>query len=243
MTKEYLSNPKDGSIEWPVLFESFLRPSSTNSLPVIVPDLRDRAWSLYVDRRPYKGERPPESHFDDFQRQSIHTPEFTDSSYLQASGNSVVITSNIASTSTTGKSPGLLNGPGLGIHKDRAIMQMSKRIQVLKGNAQTAATRRRHSELLLSSANARASSASATCAPSAPTRKSFVTQEQVIKMLRLVKAPTREVTVPVEARIRNKEKVLAGLKGREQDTAPGYCENCRLRYVDLSAVSPAPEPS
>ena len=55
-------------------------------------------------------------------------------------------------------------------------------------------------------------------------------------MLRQVKAPIREEKVSMEARIRNKEKVLAGLKGREQETAPGYCENCRLRYAELSAV-------
>ena len=227
MTKEYSSVPKDSSTEWPTLFESFLRPSaSTVQLNTPVSEIRARAWSLYVEGKPYLGERPPDSHS---RRSSFAplsaTPEPSElPPYLHASGNSVVITSNIASTSATGKSPGIF-APGLGA-KDRAIAQMSKRIQVLKGNAQAAAASKRQSELQNTKAT-----------PVVQARKVFMTQEQVIKMLRQVKAPIREEPPTKEARIRNREKVDAGLKGREQDTAAGYCENCRLRYTDLSVVS------
>ena len=63
--------------------------------------------------------------------------------YQAASGNSVVLTSNIASTSNARSTLGInLTPNGIGMSgiaqgKDRRIMQMSKRVQLLKG--QTAA--------------------------------------------------------------------------------------------------------
>lgn len=66
-----------------------------------------------------------------------------------------------------------------------------------------------------------------------------MTHEQVLLMLRKQRAPhVDEEVIDVERRIRNREKVEMGTRGvKDQDTSAGYCENCRLRYDDLSAVS------
>ena len=66
-----------------------------------------------------------------------------------------------------------------------------------------------------------------------------MTQSQVLAMLRKQREPAvADSMVTIERRIRNRERVEAGIKGvKEQDTASGYCENCRLRYDDLSSVS------
>jgi regulatory subunit for Cdc7p protein kinase len=69
--------------------------------------------------------------------------------------------------------------------------------------------------------------------------KTFMSQAQVVRMLMSAREPVFEPTVTDEQRRENRAKVDAGLKGKDQDTAPGYCENCRLRYSDLSVVSVA----
>jgi len=68
-----------------------------------------------------------------------------------------------------------------------------------------------------------------------------MTQAQVLAVVRRSREPAQaDSMVTIEKRIRNRERVEAGSKGvKEQDTAPGYCENCRLRYDELSTVSPS----
>ena len=237
MVKEYAHSQKDGP-DWPILFDGFLRVSSSMQTATPVEKIRQRAWSLYVDRVPFEGEQPPAELKRSISLRSISgTPKLPDAQpYQNASGNSVVITSNIASTSNANHSPAFLGGlTALGTHKDRAIMQMSKRVQVLKGNAQLAAAKRQHSDLNLTSIPSRRASTGQM-----PPPKTFMTQDQVISMLQQAREPVREPQPTVAQRIRNREKVEAGLKGKEQDTAPGYCENCRLRYENLSAVSLSP---
>lgn len=243
MVKEYSSNHRDGS-EWPTLFDSFLRISSSNQTKVPINKLRDRAWKLYAEREPFEGEQPRALKRSASLHNLPSTPRLPDlpdaQPYQDASGNSVVITSNIASTSTP-NTPGIAGGlPTLGSNKDRAIMQMSKRVQVLKGNARLAAAKRQNQSSSLPLAG--------TSAPNTiPERrrsmgqveltKTFLPQEQVIRMLQQTREPIHDPTITVAERIRNREKVEMGLKGREQDTASGYCENCRLKYSDLSVVS------
>ncbi|KAL7420722.1 Cdc7p-Dbf4p kinase complex regulatory subunit [Cryptotrichosporon argae] len=275
MIKEYAH--KDGP-DWPVLFENFLRPGAASCFHVAPDQIRERAWTLYVDRSPYHHEQPPASSEDaanasagggagavrrsqSLRALSTNLPALVPEAaapYEAASGNSVVLTSNIASTSTASNTPGA-NGIGglhaLGAHKDRAIAQMSRRVQVLKGNA------RRHApgSLALASSTApspadrRAPPAAAASSPAWPTPaapayrrastgmpppappvKEFMTQDQVVAMLRLLREPAEHTRPTTEQRRRNREKVDADLKRKEQDTAAGYCENCRLRYTDLS---------
>lgn len=255
LVKEYQPQPLKTVPEYPVLFDSFLKLTTSSETHVPLDEIRDRAWSLYVDGEAWNGEQPPNRLSRSTSLRSIPgTPALPDvqlQPYHHASGNSVVLTSNIASTSTANISPAIMGGlPGLGAGKG-PIMQMSKRVQVLKGNA----ARR-------SSLPASASASSSTCpldshlarrqnTPSSsyqPTssavppmkEKTFMTQDQLIAMLRKQRAPVEhDETISVEKRIRNRENVDAGCKGvKEQDTAPGYCENCRLRYDDLSVVSP-----
>ncbi|OXM76001.1 regulatory subunit for Cdc7p protein kinase [Cryptococcus neoformans Bt63] len=240
MVKEYSSNHRDGS-EWPTLFDSFLRISSSNQTKVPINKLRDRAWKLYAEREPFEGEQPRALKRSASLHNLPSTPRLPDlpdaQPYQDASGNSVVITSNIASTSTP-NTPVIAGGlPTLGSNKDRAITQMSKRVQVLKGNARLAAAKRQNQSSSLPLAG--------TSAPNTiPERrrsmgqveltKTFLPQEQVIRMLQQTREPIHDPTITVAERIRNREKVEMGLKGREQDTASGYCENCRLKYSDLS---------
>lgn len=205
MVKEYFF--KD-TPEWPTLYERFLRPSSSTP-QVDITEIRDRAWCLFVDQKPFHGEAPPHG-----RRQSTSTPRLPEPlPYQNASGNSVVLTSNIASTSTN--SPAV--GP-LAMYKDRALMQMNKRVQVLKGNARLAAKRETETPA------------------EPPARKTFLTRAQLVAMLEQARQPVKE-DVSYESRVQNREAVDAGLKGREQETASGYCENCRVRYSDLSVVS------
>ena len=241
MMKEYHIGQKDGS-GWPTLFESFLRPSSSTSAQPS-DQVRQRAWTLYVERKPFGNEAPPVS---DLKRSPClgaipGTPKLPEAlPYQNASGNSVVLTSNIASTSTANHSPALFGPNNMGGFKDRALLQMNRRVQVLKGNARLAAAKRQKNELDLSglpSNRPSSSTLSSTMSQAPPPQKSFMTQDQLIKMLQQARAPVHETHVTAEMRIKNREKVDAGLKGREQDVAPGYCENCRLRYNDLSVVS------
>ncbi|KAK8858776.1 hypothetical protein IAR55_003006 [Kwoniella newhampshirensis] len=238
MVKEYSYNLKEGP-EWPILYDGFLRVSSSMQSTVPVEKVRDRAWTLYVERRPFEGEQSPhELKRSTSLRALPSTPKLPEAQpYHDASGNSVVLTSNIASTSAA-NTPNFGGLNGIGHSKDRAIMQMSKRVQVLKGNARLAAARKTPNSVDYSSL-----STSTSTIPErrhsmgngfTPPPKTFMTQEQVIKMLQQAREPVHDPSVTVQARMRNREKVDMGLKGRDQDTAAGYCENCRLRYSDLS---------
>lgn len=252
MIKEYPAKER----EWPVLHEHFLRFTSSSQLPPSVQnshnlpkDLRARAMAMYVDQVPFRGEEPPAPSLkrSSSMRDLAVTPQLPETlPYLKASGNSVVITSNIASTSTANATPGVFVGgvPALGTNKDRAIMQMSKRVQVLKGNARLAAT---VSAKKYTSGSSRENTFEATShAPSgsrrrstgmdapAPPVKEFLTQGQVVAMLHQLRAPTTMTKPTFDERVRNREQVDAGYKRKEQDTASGYCENCRIRYTDLS---------
>lgn len=220
MIKEY----PGGQPEWPVLHDTFLRTIQSDTSPV---DRRARAWSLYVECKPYAGERPPgELRRATSMRNISGTPDLPPPApYQIASGNSVVLTSNIASTSNANPSPFTAT---LGSAKDRAIKQLSKRVQVLKGNARLAAVKHNQPNDLFAPQR-RASTGSA------PPPRLFSTQEQVVEMLRRTREPKEEV-YSKEIRVANHEKVYCQ-GGKEQDTAAGYCENCRLRYPDLSIVS------
>ena len=232
MEKEYAYNQKDGP-EWPVLYDGFLRVPSSSQTDIPLEKIRQRAWALYVDRIPFEGEQPPGELKRSISLRSIpDTPKLPEvQSYQNASGNSVVLTSNVASTSNANPSPALLAGlPDMGARKG-ALLQMSRRVQVLKGNFRLAEAKRQCSSIKLDAvADRRASTGQL------PPTKMFMTQEQLIDMLRQARAPVQEIKPSVEARIRNREKVDAGLIGRGQDTAAGYCENCRVRYPDLSVV-------
>jgi len=242
LVKEYQA-PSKTAPEYPVLFESFLKPPLTAETNVSTKDLRARAWSLYVEQEPWKGEPLPASVQPSTAslRSIIGTPTADVQPYHQASGNSVVITSNIASTSTANYSPAFANNgvPALGANKDRAIMQMSKRVQVLKGNAAKSKLGPAKSSPYEPPSRRSSVSVSTGSGSSSLQDRTFMTQSQVLAMLRKQREPAvADSMVTIERRIRNRERVEAGIKGvKEQDTASGYCENCRLRYDDLSSVS------
>ena len=239
-----------GGPEYPVLYETFLKITTSCESLVPVNQIRNRAIRLYVDRLPWKGEQPPGALKRSTSLCSIPgTPSVPDTvPYQHASGNSVVLTSNIASTSTANHSPAFLNGvPALGASRG-PIMQMSKRVQVLKGNAKKMSSYGSPSDQYRPQSRnslppppvpTSASSSSSTALGSKGGGKTFMTQAQVVAMLRKHRAPVEhDPEVTVERRIRNREKVDAGYRGiKEQDTSPGYCENCRLRFEDLSVVS------
>jgi regulatory subunit for Cdc7p protein kinase len=241
LVKEYQA-PTKTTTEYPVLFETFLKPTPAAETNIPIKDLRARAWSLYVDRQPWKGEPLPASvqPATVSLRSIIGTPGTPDvQPYHQASGNSVVITSNIASTSTANYSPAFANNgqPALGANKDRAIVQLSKRVQVLKGNA--AKSRLAPSTSKSSNYDPPSKQVTVSVASTSLQDRTFLTQPQVLAVLRKQKqVSVDDSMVSIERRIRNRERVEAGVKGvKEQDTAAGYCENCRIRYGDLSTVS------
>jgi len=260
MVKEYAFAPKDGA-EWPVLYEKFLRPSAANQSTIDPAKIRDRAWALYVEGVPFEGERPPMTELkrSTSLRALPTTPKLPEAMpYQNASGNSVVLTSNIASTSTAGNSPAMFGQNAMGMFKDRALSQMNKRVQVLKGNARLAAAKRSSTteasiaELCsrrTTTANAPSNSTSAAAVETSATSKStgssipiipaktFLSYNQLVGMLEQARSPVTDAGITAEMRIKNREKVENGLKGREQETAAGYCENCRVRYSDLSVVS------
>lgn len=243
MIKEYTKE-----LEWPIIHDQFLRLTTSSQLPPsvehsknLVRDLRERAWSLYVENTPFRGEEPPVPTLkrSNSLREMPVTPLPEELPYHdKASGNSVVITSNIASTSTANMTPNAFAPGGalaLGANKDRAIMQMSKRVQVLKGNARMAASvsaSKHEREAERERVSRRRSTGMETPAPAAT--KEFLSQTQVVNMLRQLRAPTTQTKPSYEERVRNREHVDAGYKRKDQDTASGYCENCRVRYNDLS---------
>jgi hypothetical protein len=146
---------------WPVLYNTFLKPSRDvlNRVSTTKPEqLRERAIMLWIKREPYRDEKPPplkpsSTLFDNntvtgksvtrsvsmnnlavsdaprYQREDSMTP------YAAASGNSVVLTSNIASTTSQrhGHGHDLHGIPDYG--KDKRIVQMNRRVQLLKGKA------------------------------------------------------------------------------------------------------------
>jgi hypothetical protein len=160
MWKEYgFGNKEDGV--WPTLHEQFLRPPTSANCNVPLGNLRERAWTLYVEGKAYKGENPPcsiDAGTSTLKRStSLRAipgtpilPQVEELPYQNASGNSVNLTSNIASTSTANHSPAMLGQMGfMGTYKDRAITQMNRRVQVLKGNARLAASKRTSGVLLI----------------------------------------------------------------------------------------------
>lgn len=147
---------------WPVLYNTFLKPSRDvlNRVSTTKPEqLRERAIMLWVKREPYGDEKPPPlkststlfenalaskpvtrsasmnniaaSDIPRYHREDSMTP------YAAASGNSVVLTSNIASTTSQRHS----HNPDMSLHgipdygKDKRIVQMNRRVQLLKGKA------------------------------------------------------------------------------------------------------------
>lgn len=255
MVKEYAGKDRG----WPELHEHFLKfSSSTSDLPPSVEesanlahDLRERARTLYVEQMPYRDEQPPAPSLKRSNSCNLRniavTPLPEAMPYDKASGNSVVLTSNIASTSAANHTPGYVNGmPQLGANRDRAIMQMSKRVQVLKGNARLAAAGKKPSPLgqenrVPESVSRlplnRRKSTGMEAAPAAAPAREFLSQAQVVSMLRQLRGPTAQTKPSYEERRANRQRVDAGLDQKDQDTASGYCENCRIRYTNLSIVS------
>jgi regulatory subunit for Cdc7p protein kinase len=233
LVKEY-NQGKDGP-EYPVLYEAFLRPSSANQHNLPADKVRERAWALYVDRDSYDGEHPPaELRRSNSLRSFPDTPQLPDASGFQAaSGNSQIITSNIASTSTANYSPIFPDGfQALG--RNRGIAQLS-RVQVLKSNA----TKRNLGDFNLNHRRATtgSSSSSSSSSSSYPT-KTFMTQDQLVRMLRQARAPVVDNgRITYEMRVENRRKVDAGIRSKNDNQSAGYCENCRLRYTELSDVS------
>ncbi|KLT43247.1 hypothetical protein CC85DRAFT_244511 [Cutaneotrichosporon oleaginosum] len=242
MVKEYSAKEQD----WPVLHDQFLRlttscalPRSIKSVDHLHRDLRARAMALYVNHEPYNGEEPPTRSLkrsaSDRQFTVPALPEPDQLPYCKASGNSVVLTSNIASTSTNPQHPtpgGVLAQPQNGGR--RGAMQVSKRVEVLKRNLPAA----RGGAVKRSDAAARQSllgrRKSAADLPPSFSSKQFLSQAEVVKMLQGIRKPTNLPKPTFEERLANRELVDAGQKRKEQDTASGYCENCRIRYTDLS---------
>jgi regulatory subunit for Cdc7p protein kinase len=242
MVKEYSAKEQD----WPVLHEQFLRLTSSCALPRSIKsvdhlhrDLRARAMALYVNHEPYNGEEPPapslkrSASVREFSIPALPEPE--ELPYVKASGNSVVLTSNIASTSTTNTNP--TPGGVLVQHQAggrRGAMQVSKRVEVLKRNlppGRAGATKRPDALPRLPGVGRRKSAADL---PSPFTAKEFMSQAEVVTMLHGIRNPTGLTKPTYDERLANRELVDAGQKRKEQDTASGYCENCRIRYTDLS---------
>ncbi|GMK57303.1 hypothetical protein CspeluHIS016_0401370 [Cutaneotrichosporon spelunceum] len=243
MVKEYSSKEQD----WPVLHEQFLRLTSSCALPRSIKsvdhlhrDLRARAMALYVNHEQYNGEEPPAPSLKrsaserEFSVPALPEPE--ELSYVKASGNSVVLTSNVASTSTnnTNHTPGgvLVQHQAGG---RRGAMQVSKRVEVLKrslppGRA-TGSVKRPDALPRLPGFSRRKSTADM---PSSFSTKEFMSQVEVVTMLHGIRNPAALTKPDYDERLANRELVDAGQKRKEQDTASGYCENCRVRYADLS---------
>ena len=167
MVKEFSKHRPGEPTPWPIIHETFMRFSETaknNSLTG--KELREKAWRMWVTREESEHDSSKSKGsalFDEYARntgmltrstslnnlaeraRAGRAEEGEDSMmpYQAASGNSVVLTSNIASTSNARSTLGInLTPNGIGMSgiaqgKDRRIMQMSKRVQLLKG--QTAA--------------------------------------------------------------------------------------------------------
>lgn len=179
MAKQYQPPKRSNESDpWPSLHGTFLKPSETaKNHTVPVKEIRDRVWKLWVTGEGWKGEYAPSTRgmmFDDHQggisrslslgnlekwnEQKIDQKRKEDGvlPYQAASGNSVVLTSNIASTTSNTRSGGAGSTPGGGFNpgqfgnqgKDKRLVQLSKRVQLLKGKADPvvlAAERKRRS--------------------------------------------------------------------------------------------------
>lgn len=216
IAKEY-----ESAEAYPTLFQTYLRPTGVVSTCSRM-DVRARAWALFVNRTPHNGEQPPvelrrtvsaanlQSRW-----QAPYTPLVPEPvPYQNASGNSVVITDAIGSTSTANNTPAF--HPAL---SKTAIAQMSKRVQVLKNNVQRNSQTRRASTSFT------------------PPIKQRVSQEQLVEMLRSQKARWTGPKPTKEERKANRHKVDNMPRAQQQDLAAGYCENCRVRFNTLAAVS------
>jgi regulatory subunit for Cdc7p protein kinase len=150
MVKEYERATHQNEVPaWPILHGSFLRisePALENTIPI--PELREHAWKTWVER--------DESHTGGAGASGTLSRSISSTSlnqekisqeplipYQAASGNSVVLTSTIASTSNAHMSGGTPNGAhgfignGAAAYaqgKDKRVIDMTKRVQVLKRN-------------------------------------------------------------------------------------------------------------
>lgn len=160
LTKVYDKATTSQVPAWPVLYTTFLKPSRdvlTRASTVKPEKLRERAIALWVKRESFGDEKPPplkstSTLFDNaaltkpvtrsvslnnisvgdstrFRREDSMTP------YAPASGNSVVLTSNIASTTSQRHGPDVSRHGIPDYGKDKRIVQMNRRVQLLKGKA------------------------------------------------------------------------------------------------------------
>ncbi|EIW67729.1 hypothetical protein TREMEDRAFT_33322 [Tremella mesenterica DSM 1558] len=249
MMREFPFTRPTDSLNYPVLFESFLRPGPQTDLPAPVDQLKNRALALYVDGRSFNGEQPPTQHnlrratsLQQFQG-TPKLPSAGQQPYINASGNSVVLTSNITSTSTAAHSPMYQEGRLSLVGPVKKMVPLSKRVQVLVGNARIAAAKGFSSGTTMIDLNdevsavgtRRASMSQTVSSSNMATQKTFLTQEQLLRMLRQARGPAQDdPSVTKSMRESNRRKVEAGFKARSQETSSGYCENCRLKFTDLS---------
>lgn len=267
MAKEYERNSKTEA-QWPVMYTDFLRVSEAvktvdDGTP---PELqREKAWRMYVTRTGWNGQVAPAPYAADADGnlrrssslQSLHrrtsgrlSPNDvlpTPPPYQAASGNSVALTSNINSTCNGRTS--LESGLGaFAQNKDMRVMQMSKRVQVLKGNASARMAAGMSTKLKLGTAN-RLEGADdelevydrpATPQPVTeikPDRR-FKSQKEVIALLRLSRQPApcpQDVTI--EERIEEHNRAWDAKDASFLATKSGYCENCRVKFESIEEVS------
>lgn len=165
MVKEFAKARPDEASPWPVMHDTFMKLSETaqaNSLSGKA--LREKAWKTWVTREQDRDSNKQRGMalFDEHssssgsltrtaslnslkgrpmaRRLERGNAEESLMPYQAASGNSVVLTSNIASTSNARSTSGNLTPNGVGYNgmalgQGRRIMQMSKRVQLLKGQA------------------------------------------------------------------------------------------------------------
>jgi hypothetical protein len=167
MAKEFPKHRPGEPTPWPIIHETFMRMSETAKMNTdTAKQLREKAWKTWVTRERTELESSRVKGSALFDEHAKNTGMLTRSTslnnlaervragrgdtgedsmmpYQAASGNSVVLTSNIASTSNVRSTtevnltPNGIGMSGVAQGKDRRIMQMSKRVQLLKG--QTAA--------------------------------------------------------------------------------------------------------
>lgn len=159
LTKVYDKPTSSQVPAWPVLYNTFLKPSRDvlNRASTAKPEkLRERAIALWVKREAYGEEKPPplkstSTLFDALANKpvtrsvSMNNISGVDSTrfrkedsmapYAPASGNSVVLTSNIASTTSQRHGPDVSRHGIPDYGKDKRIVQMNRRVQLLKGKA------------------------------------------------------------------------------------------------------------
>lgn len=281
MAKQY-EKPRAGSSgdPWPVLHESFLRPSEAskaNRIPAF--EQRDRVWTLYVRQAEWGAEFAPlrseDEMSDEDAPRNLDVPGVCDNRtadtalpYQAASGNSVVLTSNIASTTSNTRSGGINSGTPNGLNfggllsgsRDRRLVQMSKRVQLLKAKADPAvlAAERKKQALLDTvadecpaeadwdeelEAGEEEASVFAPPEPEVPRMTAFddtgneygdLYDDLRLKCLRVLQNAKAPLAVPPEYR-RALRKMRAGVSvaGTTRESKGGYCENCRIKFDDF----------